>query len=439
MKVLKFGGTSVGSAHHMKNVVTLINDPTPKIVVLSAMKGTTDHLVEIVSLLYKKNHHKANQAISELESKYSEVVTELLESKESIVQANQLIKSHFDHIRTFTQDLFTQFEEKSVLAQGELITTALFQLYLEEQEINSTLLPALNFMRTDKDGEPDQFYIKENLKRELSDIKDKKIIITQGYICRNAFGEIDNLKRGGSDFSAALIGAAIQADEIQIWTDIDGMHNNDPRIVEDTTPLKYLSFDEAAELAYFGAKILHPYSILPCKFANIPVRLKNTMDPKRPGTLISKTTEGTGIKAIAVKDHITAIKIKSARMLMAYGFLRKVFEIFESFKTAIDMVTTSEVAVSITIDDTKYLKEIITELEKYGSVETDQDISIICIVGNFIAESKGYATQVFNALKDVPIRMISYGGSSHNISLLINTSNKEKALKTLHQKLFSHV
>jgi len=438
MLVLKFGGTSVGSAARIKEVVSLINNSEKKVVVLSAMSGTTNSLVEIANYLYKKNNDSANEAILELEKNYYNVVHELFSTTEYKEKGTELIKSHFIYIKSFTQDMFTLFEEKAILAQGELISTALMHYYLNEQKIDSVLVPALNFMRTDKDGEPDLFYIKENINREISK-NPCNLYITQGFICRNSFGEIDNLKRGGSDYSAALIGVGCDADEIQIWTDIDGMHNNDPRFVDNTTPIASLSFDEAAELAYFGAKILHPASVQPCKVANIPVRLKNTLQPEAVGTLISSKTEGKGIKAIAAKDGITAIKIKSGRMLLAHGFMRKVFEIFETYKTSIDMITTSEVAVSVTIDDTKYLNEILDELKKYGMVEVDQNLSIICVVGDFIAESKGYALKVFGALKNISIRMISYGGSRHNVSLLVNTSDKNEALNSLHKNLFDHV
>jgi aspartate kinase len=436
MLILKFGGTSVGTATRIKEVAQLIHNSDKKIVVLSAMSGTTNTLVEIAGYLYKKNNDSANETIVELEKKYYTVVEELFSTSDFKDKGKELILSHFNYIKSFTQDMFTLFEEKAILAQGELLSTALMHYYLTEQKIDSVLVPALNYMRTDKDGEPDIFYIKENINREISNNPQNKLFITQGFICRNAFGEIDNLKRGGSDYSASLIGVACNVEEIQIWTDIDGMHNNDPRYVENTKPLASLSFDEAAELAYFGAKILHPASVQPCKVANIPVRLKNTLKPDANGTLISSETEGKGIKAIAVKDNITAIKIKSGRMLLAHGFMRKVFEIFETYQTSIDMITTSEVAVSVTIDDTKFLNEIVDELKKYGTVEVDENLSIICVVGDFIAESKGYALKIFNALKNISIRMISYGGSRHNISLLVNSSDKVAALNTLNDNLF---
>ncbi len=427
----------MGSAIRMKEVARLIQVPGPRIVVLSAMSGTTDRLVDIASCLYRKDHEKAWELIENLEKHYQQVIEELLNQETFREKALALIRSHFNYIRSFTQDLFTMFEEKVILAQGELISTALFNLYLEESGTKSTLLPALNFMRIDKDQEPDEFYIRENLLRELSAASGNELFITQGYICRNAFGDIDNLKRGGSDYTASLIGAALRASEIQIWTDIDGMHNNDPRYVKNTRPVELLSFEEAAELAYFGAKILHPTSIQPARKHHIPVRLKNTMNPTSPGTLISDQQAGHGqITAIAAKDGITAIKIKSTRMLLAYGFLRKVFEVFESYKTPIDMITTSEVGVSVTVDQTEYLAEIEKELMKFGTVETDRDQVIICVVGDLIASNKGMASRIFKALENIPLRMISYGGSNHNISILVSSSSKTQALQSLNDSLF---
>jgi aspartate kinase len=436
MKVLKFGGTSVGSAERMKAVADLIHDGEPKIVVLSAMSGTTNQLVQIAEKLYQNANQEANALIDALHDKYKQVVEEFYTTDVKKKEALNLIATHFDHIRSFTLDLFTIYEERAVLAQGELLSTALFQFFLEEQGIPSVLLPALNFMKIDENEEPDNAYISKNLKLELEKHPDTNLFITQGYICRNAFGEVDNLKRGGSDYSASLIGAAADASEIQIWTDIDGMHNNDPRVVKNTFPIAELSFDEAAELAYFGAKILHPSSVLPAKQKNIPVRLLNTMQPEAHGTTISAQTGQGGIKAVAAKDGITAIKIKSGRMLLAYGFLRSVFEVFERYKTPIDMITTSEVAVSITIDNPKFLTEITRELQEYGQVEVDQDQSIICVVGDFIAERSGSGLKIFEALKDIPLRMISYGGSKNNISLLINTTDKERSLIHLNEGIF---
>jgi len=436
VQVLKFGGTSVGNALRIKEVANLINDGQNKIVVLSAMSGTTNALVEIADYLYKKNNEAASEKIASLELNYYKVVDALFSTDGFKERGIGLVKNHFEHIRSFTRDMFTLYEEKEVLAQGELLSTALLQYYLEESGIKSSLISALNFMRIDKFGEPDDFYIRENLKRELSQVTDIPIIITQGFICRNAYGMIDNLQRGGSDYSASIIGAAIQVEEIQIWTDIDGMHTNDPRVVENTHAIAELSFDEAAELAYFGAKILHPTCITPAKLANIPVRIKNTLQPEAPGTLITSQGQKQQIKAIAAKDGITAIKIKSGRMLMAYGFLRKVFEIFETYHTSIDMITTSEVGVSVTIDDAKFLTEIVTDLKKYGTVEVDQNLVIICVVGDLIAENKGIAARIFKAVHEVPLRMISYGGSNHNISMLVKAEYKKEALVALSNNLF---
>ena len=438
MVIYKFGGTSVGTPQRIKEIAQLVQNDETKIVVLSAMSGTTNKLVEISNLLYSKQSKEAINEIVQLEKSYIEVVTSLFSSEKYLLKGKELITSHFNYINSFTEDLFTIHEEKAVLAQGELLSTALLHYYLEEVGVNSVLISALDFMRIDKDGEPDEFYIQENLKREIAS-NPSEIIITQGFICRNSFGEVDNLKRGGSDYSASLIGVASSAKEVQIWTDIDGIHNNDPRFVEGTKSIEYLSYDEAAELAYFGAKILHPASIQPSKKSNIPVRLKNTMSPLAEGTLIGSEIKGHGIKSIAAKDNITVIKIKSGRMLLAYGFMRKIFEIFEIYKTSIDMVVTSEVAVSITIDDNTYLSSIIKELSNLGMVEVDEEMSIVCIVGNFIDESKGHALEIFSALEQIPIRMISYGGSRHNVSLLINTSDKKEALNLLNQNLFANV
>ncbi len=437
MKVLKFGGTSVGSAARIKEVAKLICDGEQKIVVLSAMSGTTNSLVEIADYFYKNNASGALERINALEQKYEDVVEELYSKAASKSDALELIKRHFDYLRTFSKAVFTIFEEKAILAQGELISTGMFQIYLEEQGESSVLLPALDYMRIDKNSEPDTAYIAENLAKQLEVSPGKTYYITQGYICRNFYGEIDNLQRGGSDYTASLVGAAIKAAEIQIWTDIDGMHNNDPRFVEGTKPVPYLNFEEAAELAYFGAKILHPTCILPAKLNNIPVRLLNTMDPKAPGTLISSKSNKSAIQAVAAKDGITAIKIKSGRMLLAYGFLRKVFEIFESYQTPIDMVTTSEVGVSVTIDNTKNLKEIVDNLKKLGTVSVDENMVIICVVGDLQPVNVGFQSKAVQALKDVPVRMISYGGSNYNVSFLINADDKKAALKALSASLFN--
>ena len=436
MKIMKFGGTSVGSAARMKSVADLVLDGQVNLVVLSAMSGTTNSLVEISNYLYKKNSDGANDVINKLEVKYAKDINELYSSDEYREKGMNLIREHFNYIKSFTNNIFTVFEEKVILSQGELISTGMFNLYLQERGIKSCLLPALEYMRIDKNNEPDTAYIRENLNAQLEKNKGYEIYVTQGYICRNAFGEVDNLQRGGSDYTASLIGAALLADEIQIWTDIDGMHNNDPRFVEGTKPVDELSFDEAAELAYFGAKILHPTCVLPAKVNMIPVRLLNTMEPKAKGTLISSHQCENRIAAIAAKDNITAIKIKSGRMLLAYGFLRKVFEIFESYKTPIDMISTSEVGVSVTIDNIRHLDDIVDDLKKFGTVEVDNEQCIICIAGDFRSSNVGYASKVMDAIKEIPVRMISYGGSSHNISILIDAEDKVRTLKSLSAKLF---
>ena len=437
MKVMKFGGTSVGSAERIKNVAELISNKGKNIIVLSAMAGTTNTLVEISDYLYKKNVDGAKETINNLEMKYKQTINDLYSTETAKEEAYCEIKACFNYIRSLSKDIFTLFEEKEILAQGEIMSTVMMNLYLRENGIKSELLPALDYMKTDKNGEPDTNYIRQRLNNLLDKHEDAEIFITQGYICRNAYGEIDNLQRGGSDFSASLVGAAINAEEIEIWTDIDGMQNNDPRYVENTKPVEKLNFEEAAELAYFGAKILHPTCIQPAKLNNIPVRLLNTLDPNAKGTLIGNDSISNPIKAVAAKDNITAIKIKSGRMLLAYGFLRKVFEIFEAHKTAIDMIVTSEVGVSVTIDSEKNLDNILEDLRKFGTVTVDHDMVIICVVGNLEWMNKGFEAKAIEALKDIPVRMISYGGSNYNISFLIRKEDKTKALQLLSQKLFS--
>lgn len=437
MKVLKFGGTSVGSAERMRGVADIVVNDEPKIVVLSAMSGTTNSLVAIGEKLYADDKDGAKKAIVELEYKYLETVKELYKADEYQEKANAIINEHFDFMKSFVVNVFNLFQERALLAQGELLSTKMFHLFLEENGVESALLPALDFMRINRDEEPDMEYIRDHAAIEIKKRPGIKLFITQGYICRNSYGEIDNLKRGGSDYTASIVGNAVNASEIQIWTDIDGMHNNDPRVVDKTKPVAKLSFDEAAELAYFGAKILHPQSIRPAAQLGIPVKLLNTMDPAAKGTTISNETGEGFVKAIAAKEGITAIKIKSARMLLAYGFLRSVFEVFERYKTPIDMITTSEVAVSLTIDDTSSLDKITQELEAFGVVEVDTDQSIVCIVGNMVSETEGAAIKIFEALKNVPVRMISYGGSRHNISVVVEAKNKQKALQALNSGLFT--
>lgn len=437
MKVLKFGGTSVGSAQRIKDVASLITPRGKNVVVLSAMSGTTNSLVEISGYLYNHNLAGARECINALSQKYMGVIDELYSTEEYKEKARAVVNGCLDFVRSFTKDVFTLFEEKAILSQGELMSTNMMDLYLKEQGVKSVLLPALDFMRLDKNSEADASYIRSKLTALLEKNEDADLYITQGFICLNAYGEIDNLERGGSDLTASLIGAALNAEEIEIWTDIDGMHNNDPRFVEGTTPVRNLHFEEAAELAYFGAKILHPTCVLPAKLNNIPVRLLNTMQPDAPGTLINNAQGSCAIKAIAAKDNITAIKIKSGRMLLAYGFLRKVFEIFETYKTPIDMIATSEVGVSVTIDNCKHLDEITDELKKLGTVTVDKDMVIICIVGDLEWRNRGFESEALDALKELPIRMISYGGSNYNISVLVRGEDKVTALNLLSARLFN--
>ena len=437
MKVMKFGGTSVGSPERMKGVASLVTESgEPTFIVLSAMSGTTNSLVEISDYLYKKNPEGANEVINNLEKKYMQHVEDLYSTDEMKKTTREFLQGEFNYLRSFTKDLFTSFEEKSMVAQGEIMSTNMVVNYLKEQGVKAVLLSALDFMRTDKNAEPDPQYIKEKLSAIMEENQGYQIYITQGFICRNAYGEVDNLQRGGSDYTASLIGAALPADEIQIWTDIDGMHNNDPRVVEHTEAVRQLNFEEAAELAYFGAKILHPTCVQPAKYAGIPVRLKNTMDPKADGTIIDNVIVRGKIKAVAAKDNITAIKIKSSRMLLATGFLRKVFEIFESYQTPIDMIATSEVGVSMSIDNDAHLNDIVNELKKYGTVTVDSDMCIICVVGDLDWSNVGFETIATDAMKNIPVRMISYGGSNYNISFLIRERDKKQALQNLSNVLF---
>ena len=435
---MKFGGTSVGSPNRMKNVASLITaSGEPTFVVLSAMSGTTNSLVEVADYLYKKNPEGANEVINNLEKQYVKHVDELLADPQHREKLRAFLIDEFNYLRSFTKDLFTSFEEKTIVAQGEVISTNMMVSYLQEIGVKAVLLDALDFMRTDKNNEPDMAFIRENLARLMEENQGYQIYITQGFICKNAYGETDNLLRGGSDYTASLVGAVLPADEIQIWTDIDGMHNNDPRVVDKTEAVRQLNFEEAAELAYFGAKILHPTCVQPAKYAGIPVRLKNTLDPDAEGTIINNEVLHNKIKAIAAKDKITAIKIKSSRMLLATGFLRKVFEIFESYQTPIDMIVTSEVGVSMSIDNGSHLEEIVDELKKYGTVTVDTGMCIVCVVGDLDWNNVGFETLVTDAMKNIPVRMISYGGSNYNISFLIKEEDKQRALQSLSHKLFN--
>lgn len=436
MKVLKFGGTSVGNAKRIQHVADLVQDRGKNIVVLSAMAGTTNTLVEITDYLYKKNFNGAKETINILESKYLKTLASLYESHESREKALKAVKATFNYIRSFARDPFGEEEEKIILSQGEMMSVEMMTLLLQERDINAVALPALEFMKTDANGEPDIAYTTSRLGSLLEMHSDADIYITQGYICRNARGEVDNLHRGGSDYSATIIGAAIEAEEIEIWTDIDGMHNNDPRFVEGTRPVKQLHYEEAAELAYFGAKILHPSCVIPAKVNNIPVRLLNTLDPEAEGTLINNDITGPSIKAIAAKDHVTCIRVKSSRMMIAYGFLTKVFETFAKFKTPVDMIATSEVGVSLSIDSQRNLDEIVNELRQIGTVTVDRDMAIVCVVGNLDWTSTGLETAALDALVEIPVRMVSYGGSDYNISFLISEEDKVEALRRLSKKLF---
>ncbi|WP_167341702.1 aspartate kinase [Nonlabens sp. SY33080] len=435
MLVLKFGGTSVGSIENMNNVRSIINDGTQKIVVLSAMSGTTNALVEISEQLNAGDRDNALELIEELLVKYAQVIEDLLQNKQLKEEVSKYVLSVYETLIEQTKSKYNELVHNTIVAQGELLSTFIFSRFLIQEGINAVLLPALDFMRVDQQHEPDSFYIQQNLNRIIDDNQQADIYITQGFICLDVQGQISNLQRGGSDYTASIIGAAIQAEEVQIWTDIDGFHNNDPRYVENTTAIQKISFDEAAELAYFGAKILHPQTVMPVRDLNIPVRLKNTMVPDAYGTLITQQVHGEGIKAIAAKDGIYAIKIKSARMLQAHGFLKKVFEVFEKFQTPIDMVTTSEIAVSLTIDDATHIDAIVNELEQIASVEVDAGMSIVCLVGNNIIYHQD-TPQLFNILQDVTVRMIAYGGSNNNISLLINTEYKRNTLQKLQSYVF---
>ena len=439
MQVWKFGGTSVGKPERMKSIRQLITeDGQPKIVVLSALSGSTNTLLSISESLNSGNQTEAKAKASELRAHYDQFLTELYNTPAGLGKGQAIVEKEFNFIDSLIATApYTGKQEKEMVALGELLSTQIFEAFLQEEGVSSALLPALDFMVIDEDNEPILSVIEQKLAAVLAPVKDKQIFVTQGFICRNPDGEVDNLKRGGSDYTASLIGGAIQAEEVQIWTDIDGMHNNDPRIVKNTFPIRELSFAEAAELAYFGAKILHPSTITPAKIKGVPVRLKNTMEPSAYGTLISEKSTDVEIKAISAKDNITAIYIHSTRMLNAYGFLKRVFEVFEKYKTPVDMITTSEVSVSVTIDQTMHLDAIMSELREFAELEDpDMNQVIICIVGNFWADKEGIAIKVLDAIKSIPIRMISYGASEHNISLLVDASHKNDALNALNEGLF---
>jgi aspartate kinase len=437
MKVMKFGGTSVGKPERMHQVAQLITaDAEPKIVVLSALSGTTNALVTIGDAIAAGDRNGAKNKIDELQAHYANFIRQLVHQETYIAKANDIVKEHFEFLTIILRISFSDALNKDILAQGELLSTKLFSVYLQEQGIDHLLLPALEFMSIDTNEEPELPAIKYKLNKLLQQHSDKKLFITQGYICRNARGEVDNLKRGGSDYTASLVAAAINASVCEIWTDISGMHNNDPRVVNKTVPISQLSFDEAAELAYFGAKILHPTCIWPAQQSNVPVKLLNTMEPEATGTTIAEDARSTGVKAVAAKDGLFAINIKSSRMLLAYGFLRKVFEVFEKYRTPIDMITTSEVAVSVTIDSDAHLAEIVKELEPFGTVEVEDNQTIISVVGNEIAETPEVLKKLFDAISSIQVRMVSYGGSRHNISLLIDSQYKKEALQLINSGVF---
>jgi len=433
MIVYKFGGTSVGSAARMKTVADLVTrDDRQKLVVLSAVSGMTDRLIR----LSQSEEHDGVVLLDEMRSIYDQMIRELLDAPASQETARVLVSGYLAELRGALHHPRPR-DERWFVAFGELTSTALFQLLLQERGPDSALLPALDFMRT-VEGEPDMPQIRSRLETVLKEAGSRSIYVTQGYICRNEDGEIDNLRRGGSDYTATILGAALPAEEIQIWTDIDGVHNNDPRIVRQTRRIDEMSYAEAAELAYFGAKILHPLCVRPARMAGVPIRLLNTLDPAAPGTLIrheSLAGDG-GARAVAAKDGITAINIRSSYMLMAYGFLRRIFEVFEHHKTPVDMITTSEVAVSLTIDDTTRLGAILEDLEKIGTITVDHGLTILCVVGSFRKEEPGIAVQVLEPLRHIPIRMIASGGSESNISVLLESTYKKEALSALNKGLF---
>lgn len=438
MKVLKFGSAAIATADKIKSVADIIAKEKKNIIVLSSIRGTAEALAEVSKYLYKKNQEGASEILNTLEEEYASLVASLFTTEEYRFKAHKFVRWRIDYVRSFTKDLFTLFEERIIMAQGEILSTDIFSFYLSERGVNAVTLQALDFVRTDRNSVPDQAYMKEQLTSLLEAVEDVDIYLTQGYICKNSFGEVDDLRKGGSDYTASLIGSTLGLQEIQIWADMDVMQNNDSRYIKGTTAIKKLNFDEAAELTYFGSKILHPASILPAKIANVPVRLKNVMNPDAEGTLISNETDSRIIKAVAAKEGITAVQIRSAKMLLAHGFLRRIFEVFEDYQTPIDMLTTSEVGVSLTIDDDRRLQDIVDDLKKYGTVSVDREMAIVCVVGDLNWENVGYESKIIDALKEIPVRMISYGGSNYNISFLVRREDKEKALQLLNDKLFNN-
>ena len=436
---MKFGGTSVASAERIAHVADLITATDEvKIVVLSAMAGTTNALVEIGHQLMAHHQHEALTILTKLKHKYEAETRLLFPNPQSYDKAWTLVNETFFFLEQMCYaESFTLFDEKKILARGELLSTAMMLRHLADCGVQAIGLPALEYMRTDKQAEPDEDYIRTHLEELISRAPEgTRLFITEGYICRNAFGDIDNLQRGGSDYTATLVGSVLRADEIQIWTDIDGMHNNDPRYVDATRPVRRLHFEEASELAYFGAKILHPTCIQPAKRHGIPVRLLNTMEPSAPGTLISMDTDKDMIKAVSAKDNITMVRVRSSHQLSHWSFIGKVFSVFEHHCIPIDMIASTETSISLTIERSQLPSEVRRGLEQLGTVEEERELTIICVVGDMEWENIGFEAQILKALEEIPVRMISYGGSDYNLSLLVSAADKRRTLLALSCQLF---
>jgi len=436
MKVLKFGGTSVGSPESLVRVKEIVySQKGATFVVLSAMSGVTNELLQVLDAIKDSDSQKLEALTQVIADKHYHLIHAVLQEESLQQQAIQHVDDVLQRLQGFLQVPEAHNLYSEILTLGELMSTKIFSIVLHQDGVANTWLNATDFMHIDHDDNPSIGPIRTQLEAVLNAHKKTEVYITQGFLCLDKEGDVSNLKRGGSDYSATLIGAAIAAEEVQIWTDIDGFHNNDPRCVEHTKPIAQLTYDEAAELAYFGAKILHPKTVSPVRAQGIPVFLKNTFEPESFGTLISDQATTKGLKAIAAKDGIIAINIKSNQMLMAYGFLRKIFEVFEKYETPIDMITTSEIAVSLTIDDATNLDKITSEIGTYAHVIIEHQQTIISIVGDSLM-SQNNANQIFSVLKEIPVRMISYGGSTNNISILVNTDHKIQALRSLHATLF---
>ncbi len=438
---MKFGGTSVASAERIQHVADLISrGGGPTIVVLSAMAGTTNMLVEISRQLVLRHRHEALTLLTKLKKKYETETRLLFPDKMSYDRSWTVVNETFFFLEQLCYvDNFTLYDEKKILARGELLSTAMMLGHLADRNIKAVGLPALEFMRTDKNAEPDLSYIREHLSEIMARMpQEVELFITEGYICRNAFGDVDNLQRGGSDYTATLIGAALRASEIQIWTDIDGMHNNDPRVVDTTEPVRSLRFEEAAELAYFGAKILHPTCIVPAHVEGIPVRLLNTLEPDAPGTLISETTDKDLIKAVAAKDDLSMVRVRSNHQLTSWSFISKVYALLEHYGIPADMIASAEVALSFAVESQRITDRFLEDLATLGVVSVDHGLTIVCVVGDLEAENVGFEAKILEALRDIPLWMISYGGSDYNMGVLIESQNKRAALKALSDHLFTH-